>query len=380
MFVYGAFGCQFTVVSRFVDEYLDGTRAQSGLGVSMFFAAAVITRPVAGRWIDQVGRRWFIVVPPFVLAVVMLGFHFADSFGVVLALRFVQGAVGGGLYIALVAAVTDLAPSNRRASAIARLSIALYLGFAVGPAVGEWLLDLGPGVAWNVLAVMCAIGALCTVTLPETLPVPLRGPLGERRRSWLHPAAVLPGVAMLGLGLGYTSITALSALNARRIGLDDSTPLYLAFAGSVLLIRLGSGRLADRLGPVPVVNAGIVAFAAGFACIAAFDVPAPVIVGVALVGCGWALVLPAQSAWLASRVGDDERGSALGSLVAAMDIGQAIGGFVVGALADAYGFGWAYLLPCGLALLAFGVTQRVPRPPDLSGDPDDPMVVINAVP
>jgi MFS family permease len=276
----------------------------------------------------------------------------------VLGLRFVQGAIGAGFYIAAVAAATDLAPPERRASAIARLSVAMYVGFAVGPAAGEWLLDQGPGIAWTTLALVCALGGLVTWSLPET-----RRPDADAVPGALfHRSAWLPGVAMLTLGIGYTSITALSALNARRLGLDDSTPLYVTFAGSVLLVRLGSGRLADRVGAVPVVNAGIVSFAVGFVGIALGTTPAPVLVGIALAGAGWALLLPAQSAWLASRVPDGERGAALGSLVAIMDVGQATGGLLVGAVADHLGFGWAYAVPAALAVVAFGVTQAVPRP------------------
>lgn len=359
LFVYGAFGCQFTVVSRYVAEDLGGSRAMSGLAVSMFFAAAVVARPLTGRFIDRVGRRWFLVVPPFLLVVLMLGFHLAHSVSIVLALRFVQGALGAGFYIAAVAAATDLSPPERRASAIAQLSIAMYIGFAVGPWAGEWLLDLGPGVAWTSLACLCALGGFVVAGLgetrdPMTLP-PLSVPI-------FHPLALLPGVAMLGLGVGYSSITALSTLNARRIGLHDSTSLYVTFAVSVLLVRLGSGRLADRRGPVPVVYAGIVVFGLGFATIAAFDRVGPVLVGIALVGAGWALVLPAQTAWVASRVGAGERGAVIGSLVAMMDIGQGTGGYVVGRIADVAGFGWAYALPAVLAVVALGVTTRVPPP------------------
>lgn len=208
------------------------------------------------------------------------------------------------------------------------------------------------------LAALCLLGALPVLSLRETQTPGTATPAG----ALFHPAAWRPGIAMAALGLGYSSITALSALNARRIGLEHSGPLYLAFAGAVLLVRLGSGRLADRVGPPPVVDLGIVTFAVGFALVAAFDVVAPVVVGVALVGCGWALVLPAQTAWLADRVGDGERGAALGSLVAMMDVGQAAGGFAVGALADALGFGWAYLLPCALAVASFAVMRSVPRP------------------
>jgi MFS family permease len=125
--------------------------------------------------------------------------------------------------------------------------------------------------------------------------------------------------------------------------------LYVTFAVSVLVVRLGSGRLADAVGPLRVLFPGIASLAAGLSCLALGGRPLTAIIGVALVGTGWALVFPAIVSWMSVVVPDAQRGAALGSLVAFMDIGQGFGGYLVGAVADGPGFGWAYLLPALLA-------------------------------
>ncbi len=360
MFVYGGFGALFSATSRYAHEWLGASRGTSGFSVSIFFVAAVFTRPLVGRIIDRRGRRLFLVVPPFALAALMLAFHFAHSIAVLLAIRFAQGAVGAGFYVAAVAASTDLTPPQKRASAVARLSLALYLGFAIGPTIGELLLDYGPGVAWTTLSITTLAGALICASLPET-----RSPAtadSQVRSPIVHRLAILPGIAMLALGVGYASITAQSALFARTLKLSSSDGLYAAFAMTVLLVRLVSGKMADQRGVVVVVYTGIASFIVGFATLTQARVVAPAVVGIMFVACGWALVLPAQTAWLADRADDAQRGAAVGSLVAFMDIGQGAGGYLVGAIADRHGFGWGFGLPLVLAVAALAVTTQVPKP------------------
>jgi MFS family permease len=86
------------------------------------------------------------------------------------------------------------------------------------------------------------------------------------------------------------------------------------------------------------------------------------VVGVALAGVGWAVVFPALVAWLSERVPDAERGAAVGTAVAFMDIGQGSGGYLVGAVADLAGFGWAYVVPAALAVAGTVVLVGVVTP------------------
>ncbi|MEZ5134248.1 MAG: sulfatase-like hydrolase/transferase [Acidimicrobiales bacterium] len=76
-----------------------------------------------------------------------------------------------------------------------------------------------------------------------------------------------------------------------------ATPLFAAFALSILGIRLVSGRLADTIGPVRVMSLGV-AFIVGSGLLARFAAPVAAVVGIAFVGTGWALVFPAVTAWL----------------------------------------------------------------------------------
>jgi MFS family permease len=358
VFVYLALGGTFVALPRTVVNDLGGSTAIAGFSVSVFFVAAVVARPLAGRLVDARGRRTVLVAAPLVVAAVMLGLAVADNVATVLVLRFVQGVAGGSFYVAAVTAETDMAPPDRRASAVARLSVAVYVAYAVGPVVGEVLLDRGQQVTFTALAGLAAIGLVFAVSVPETRPNhanqlasqrPPPGPL-------IHRSAVLPGLTLLTMGVGYASVTALSGLYAPTVGLSSSAVLYATFAVTIGVLRLGAGRLADSVGLVRVMFPGMTAFSLGFAVMsvaAALSAGWVAVVGVALVGIGWAVVFPAVMAWLADQVPDTQRGAALGTAVAFMDMGQGAGGYVVGGVAGVAGYAWGYAVP---ALLALGGT------------------------
>ena len=71
-----------------------------------------------------------------------------------------------------VAAVSDLAPPERRGEAINVGSLAVYLGLAFGPFLGETVLGVGSYTAvWLAAATMAAAATLIVLLVPETAPV-----------------------------------------------------------------------------------------------------------------------------------------------------------------------------------------------------------------
>jgi MFS family permease len=152
--------------------------------------------------------------------------------------------------------------------------------------------------------------------------------------------------------VGYSSITAFSSLYARYVGMDNSGALYAVFSVTIIGVRLASLRTVDRHSRAAIAVPGLAIGAVGLALLATIHTPAAAFAGVGLFGVGFALVFPALMAFTVDRVSDRERGEVLGSFTAFMDIGTGAGGYLVGRVADSYGFGWAYALPAVLCAMA----------------------------
>jgi len=357
-FHFVAMGMYLAALPLYVSRELNGSRADVGLAISAMSISAVVSRPWIGRRVDRLGRKVFIVGAPALIAVTAFSLFAATVLIAVIAVRLVQGLAAAAYYTSAATMATDLAPEDRRADFIARFSLFLYAGFATGPALAEWLIArFGFNWTWTVSAVLALVGAAIAFLLPETQPD--HGDQPAPRRRLVHPAAVGPALVLLTIAVGYTSISAFTPLYARHVGMGSSGLLFVTFALTIFVVRLGSGRLADRYGRVVVAMPGLGLGVAGLTLLAVVPRPGAAFVGVAAFGACHALAFPALMALTVDAVPSRERGEALGSFTAGFDIGAAVGGYTVGWVADQAGFRSAWLTAAAVCLIGLGVLMRI---------------------
>ncbi len=348
-----AIGILLASVPRYVKEELGGSSAAVGTATTIFFAAALLTRPIVGRVMDRIGRRPFLVWPLLAMALLAVGLEFANAVWAVILVRLLQGAFGSTYYTACAVVATDMAPPVQRASAVARLSLMIYLGFAFGPFIGEFLFDRGTHWPWLAAAALHGVALLASTRLPETLGERsgLQAPRPSMRQ--LQRVVLRPGVAQLCAGLGYSCVVAFLPSYSREVGIGSSGALFFTYACSALLVRVFSGRLADRFGYVAVAIPGLAVFALGHLLMAVAWATWVPFVAIAMLGIGFGAVFPALTALAVARAPDEHRGQVLGVFLSFNDLGNAIAGPAVGSIADAAGFRWSYGVPaivatCGL--------------------------------
>jgi MFS family permease len=161
----------------------------SGLVVSAFTVAQLLSAPLWGRCSDRLGRRPVLLIALGASALAYLVFGFADSLWLLMLSRLVQGA-GGGTVGVIQAYVADSIEPEQRARALGWLSAATNLGVALGPVLGSYAFSIrdvdlmpGPGtLAMGNAAPGIVAAALCLCTL---------GLACERRRAW-PPSPCLP--------------------------------------------------------------------------------------------------------------------------------------------------------------------------------------------
>ena len=184
----------YPVLPQFVEEELGGSGAAVGLSVGVFGVTAALLRPVAGRLGDRRGRRVLVVGGMVIVTVSMLGYLFVTTVAAAIALRLLFGVGEAFAFVGLATAVQDMAPSDRRGEAASYFSVAVYGGVAAGPPLGEALLGDGSfDRVWWVAAALVGVGAVLGLLTPD-------GRVSGRPAGsgWMHPAAVLPGLALDG--------------------------------------------------------------------------------------------------------------------------------------------------------------------------------------
>src|SRR3954462_7455755 len=134
----------------------------------------------------------------------------------------------------------------------------------------------------------------------------------------------------------------------------------LVFAGLLLTTGLAAGPVGARR----VFLAGVATFAVGSAAAAAAPSAGALVGAQALLGLGAALVLPTSLALLTLAVPEPaKRARAVGTWAAGSAAAFALGPVVGGALTDAAGWRWIFLVNVPVALLATALAWR-PAPPE----------------
>ena len=187
--------------------------------------------------------------------------------------------------------VTDLAPEHRRGEALSVFSLGLWGGLALGPLLGELVLDDTRFDAVWLLAAACCLGAgLIGLPLPETAPSRAPGLISEARL--VHPAAIGPGLVLSFTVLGFAGLGTFGALYARDLGLDGAGSVFLLFSAVVVATRVLARQVPDRLGPKRTSRFALGLISAGLFTIGLWNVPAGLFAGTVVVAFGHALAFP----------------------------------------------------------------------------------------
>ena len=263
--------------------------AGAGLAFGAFGVTALICRPFAGRLSDNLGRRPLLVFGALVAGLGMLLLPMAESLAVVVAIRLLQGVAEAAFFVAGFALLADLAPPSRMGEALSYNSLGLYLGIALGPPLGELLLEQwGFTTAWYGASALCLASALLVALLAE--------PVHEREAG--HGKLIhRPGIpASLGF---FTSLAAVSgflafaSLYSAEVGLANTSLALFTYGSVVVVCRVIFARVPDRLPSLPLGAGSLVAIGTGCVLMAAWPSPLGLMTGVLVMAVGVTFSTPA---------------------------------------------------------------------------------------
>ncbi len=356
-----AAGLIIGVTPFFVTGPLGSDEAGLGLVAAAFGLTTLILRPFAGRLSDRRGRRPLLVGGAVLVAVVMLGHLPASDVTTLIGLRLLLGVAEAFYFVAGYAALADLAPPGRTGEALSYNSLALYVGVALGPFVGQILIEWGGfGAAWAGGFGLALAAALLALRVPETLQ--RRAPSAKARPAPLiHRAAIGPGLALFTGVAAMAGFLLLVGPHAERLGLESWSLTFLLFGGVVVVMRIAFARLPDRVAPMRLGAAALALCALGLVIAASLPGIGGLMTGTVALAAGVALMTPALFAATFARVAPDERGSAAGTGTLFIDLGFSGGPFVAGLVAAEAGIPIAFAVAGAIALAGAIGTAIAPR-------------------
>lgn len=333
-----------TWVSRIpgIQARLDLSHGQLGMALLAIALGAVITMPLSGQLTDAIGSRkvlrWFAVpfclIPPW-LAV-------APNLTLLTAGLFLFGAGHGALDVAMNAQAVDV-EKHRQRQLMSSFHAMFSVGGLAGAGVGAVIAWLNWPPLWHFTMASLLMLALFGSIHPHFIARVTLGVPGRNKTAVARQASALPLRALLPLGLigifvliGEGAMADWSAVYLQHhLGASEALAAvsYAAFSITMAIGRFTGDGLINRFGNETVVRASGLIAAAGMALSLSSPQPGLSLLGFAVTGAGFAIVVPIVFG-AAAKTRGVEPGRALAAVTSMGYCGFLIGPPLIGFVAD----------------------------------------------
>jgi DHA1 family tetracycline resistance protein-like MFS transporter len=322
-----AFGLVIPVFPRLIQSFV-GNPALAARYIGWFGAAwalaSLLALPVLSALSDRFGRRPVLMNSISGIVVEYAAMALAPSLGWLFAGRVASGLTAA-TFATSSAYLADITPPAERAARYGIVSVAISVGYILGPALGGVLGDINLRLPFWVGGAL-ELANLCFVAffLPESLEKSKRAPFSFRRANPIAAVGLYARTrAMLALGVmlflyylaGQASQTVLVPYVTYRYHWNIKTVgVVLGVLGVATIAVQGRlmGPMVSRFGERRTLATGLTAAAIGFAVYGAAPSTAPFVSAVAFLALG-GLTMPALQGLLTQMVSPSEQGRLQGA-------------------------------------------------------------------
>lgn len=333
--------------------------------VGLAFLAEHVLRglaaPVFGAWSDRVGRKPLLIGSALLTALVLPCFLLVEGPATLFAWSLALGLTGAVNMPVANALLLDLAPVDRRQSALALNYTAMSVAYTLGVMPAGYVAQQGYGLLAAVAATgYLVVAALYTLALRGALP--LERALDRALFQGLRDPALLRFAALafvfpLSMGL----VVSATPLYAAGAGVGEGY-IGLVLGGNSILVAALALPVASRIearGPARYLAATALVVAAAHASYALIpDVAAALLVGTIVFSFAELVFSSAVPATVARLAPPGRRGAYQGgwALVSSFSMGSAL--FFSGLLSGSVGWRATWLIYAALVLLAAVLLHR----------------------
>ena len=322
--------------------------AMAGLVVALAGLSRCVSSAISGELADAFGRKnvmmWGLFSQILAMFSLALCIELNAQAGWMLTCYFFTTFLGAFFRPAANAWVTDHTTPKERVEAFGMIRIGLNIGWALGPAVGGFLVRYSYSVAFYFTALLYAT----TILYLGRLIKDRTSKKGARRRARKPSfATMLSSLTDTRLARICLYVVMITAVNSQLVvGLSIHCKQYLQmpeyFIGwfftinglVVILLQQAASKWMYKHRLSTAMFWGCIAYAVGFGSVGFFSSFALIAVGVFLAGVGELIVSPGEQTMVSNIASRETRGRYLGLLMVFYNMGSALGFFVAGLLGD----------------------------------------------
>lgn len=308
--------------------------------VAAFALAQLIISPIAGRWVDQFGRKKMIVIGLIIFSFSEFLFGIGRIVEVLFISRILGGISAAFIMPAVTAFIADITTMETRPKALGYMSAAISTGFIIGPGIGGFLAEIGPRIPFFAAAILAFLAAvLSVITLRE--PERKHGEVIEENLSgWKRIFSPLYFIAFLIIFITSFSLAAFESLFSlyvdRKFGFTPKDIAIIitggAIVGAIAQVALFD-RLTKYLGEIGVIRYSLVISVILVYMMTVVTEYIHILLVTFIVFVGFDLIRPAITSYL-SKIAGDEQGFVGGMNSMFTSVGNVLGPIIGGVLFD----------------------------------------------
>ena len=355
--------CRQMYMSAFPQYLADQgfSATQMGLVASGYTIVAMITRILSGNLVDKKGRRSMLLLGLFLFGLPIVGFLFANhmpmgamAMGLIVLFRMSQGIGSSLTSISTGTMAPDVLHPARMKEGIGYYGLFNNLATAVGPAMGIGMLLAGQSDKYFIFSLSMILLALPVAfslnyekNQPKAEPVEeVKAPaedtsnmtLLQKLSATLIYKKALPAAAIFALvSFSTTSVSNFVSPYATEMGISVVGRFFTVQAFAMILARMSSGKIANKLGNFRTLQLGIGIDMLAFVTLALMKNDMMLYAAAILRGLGGGINMPILNVLAVQTASRENRGKATSTYYAAFDVGSGIGAAVWGVVADMFG-------------------------------------------
>jgi MFS family permease len=340
-----------------------------GLIFAGFSLGRLITMPLVGPLSDKYGRKMFIAIGLAVQVVASIAFLAATSPTHLLVTRIFQGIAGATVIPISMALVGEISPPGKESTYMGYYTVALFVGFGLGPLAGGVIKDT-IGIDANFVL----LGALCLVALVSVLLfLPSKYEVANPRSQTVVPYRILLQNPItramfyfrIASSFGRGVVAAFFPLYGEAAAGMSTTQVGVVISANILTtaaLQPFFGRLADRFDRRRLIIVGlflqaapifVMPFVTSFYALLALNF---------WMGAAGAVSLPAASGMVTAEGKKGGMGGSMAIFNIGMSLGLGGGPIIGGLVHDLANFTGTFTLAGVVTLLGLVPIWRMPTP------------------
>lgn len=321
--------------------YLGGREFILGWIVGVGMVGSLLMRAAQGVGIDKYGPRriWLISLTGFIISCVAhLAVHDVDG-PMIFAVRVLYNTSFAGVFGASITYISSRVPVARLAEVVGILGTSGFIGIVSGAMLGDLLLGHEVHTRWELERMFltsaglgaCAFVLAWLATRGDTPPVVRRRlPLTIVLWRYRPGFAVLAVGITMGVGLGMPNVYLRPF--AAELGIHKIATFFTVYSITAFVTRVRTRHLPESLGIRPVILAGLGCLITSVLTYLLVHTQWQLVIPAVFAGGAHALLFPAVIAGGSSSFPIRNRGTGTTLMLATFDLGNLIGGPLIGGL------------------------------------------------